>query len=89
MADKMAAKTWFIMKVAYINVEVVLFSVYSAYNCSVFITNYIIIFGIIQFFKIFKMAAKMAAENEVYSENDIYLGKTCLYIVFNVDSVEV
>jgi len=35
------------------------------------------------------MAAKMAVENEVYSENDIYLGKKCLYIVFNVDSVEV
>jgi len=75
MADKMAAKTWFIMKIAYINVEVVLFSLYSAYNCSVFITNYIITFGIIQSFKKFKMAAKMAAENEVYSENDIYLGK--------------
>jgi len=89
MAYKMAAKTWFIMKVVYINVEVVLFSVYSAYNCSVFITNYIITFGIIQSFKKFKMAAKMAAENEVYSENDIYLGKKCLYIVFNVDFVEV
>jgi len=87
MADKMAAKTWFIIKVAYINVEVVLFSVYSAYNCSVFIPNYIITFGIIQSFKKFKMAAKMAAENEVYSENDIYLGKKCLYIVFNVYSV--
>ena len=89
MVDKMAAKTGFIMKVVYINVEVVLFSVYFAYNCSVFITNYIIIFGIIHFFKKFKMAAKMAAENEVYSENDIYLGNKCLYIVFNVDSVEV
>jgi len=85
----MAAKTWFIMKVAYINVEVVLFSVFSAYNCSVFITKYIITFGIIQSFKKFKMAVKMAAENEVYSENDIYLGKKCLNIVFNVDSVEV
>ena len=62
MADKMAAKTWFIMKVAYINVEVVLFSVYFAYICSVFITNYIITFGIIQSFKKFKMAAKIAAE---------------------------
>ena len=75
MADKMAAKTWFIMKVVYINIEVVLFSVYSAYNCLVFITNYIITFGIIQSFKKFKMAAKMAAENEVCSDNDIYLGK--------------
>jgi len=35
------------------------------------------------------MAAKMAAENEVYSANDIYLGEKCLYIVFNVDSVGV
>jgi len=58
----MAAKTWFIIKVVYINVEVVSFSVYSAYNCSVFITNYIITFGIIQSFKKFKMASKMAAE---------------------------
>ena len=62
------------MKVAYINVEVVLFSVFSAYNCSVFITKYIITFGIIQSFKKFKMAVKMAAENEVYSENDIIFG---------------
>jgi len=62
MADKMAAKTWFIMKVVYIHVEVVLFSVYSTNNCSVIITNYIITFGIIQSFKKFKMAAKMAAE---------------------------
>ena len=66
MADKIAAKTWFIIKVAYINVEVVLFLVYYAYNCSVFITNYIITFGIIQSFKKFKMAAKMAAENEFF-----------------------
>jgi len=62
MTDKMAAKTLFIMKAVYINVEVVLFSVYSAYNCSVFITNYIITCGIIKSFKKFKMAAKMAAE---------------------------
>jgi len=88
MADKMAARTWFIMEVVCINVEI-LFLVYSAYNCLVFITNYIITFGIIQYFKKFKMAAKMAAENEVCSENDIYLDKKCLYIVFNVDSVEV
>jgi len=85
----MAAKTWFIMKVVYINVEVVLFSVYSANNGLVFITNYIMAFGNIQSFKKFKMAAKMSAENEVCSENDIHLGKKCLYIVFNVDSVEV
>ena len=65
MADKMAAITGFIMRVVYINVEVVLFSVYSANNCSVFITNYIIMFGIIQFFKKFKMAAKMAAEMRI------------------------
>jgi len=84
MADKMAARTWFVMEVVYI---IVLFLVYSAYNCLVFITNYIITFGIIQSFKTFKMAAKMAAENEVCSENDIYLVKKCLYIVFNVDSV--
>ena len=89
MADTMAAKTWFIIKVAYINREVVLFSVLSAYNCSVFITNYIIIFSIIQSFKKFKITAKMAAKYKVYSENDIYLGKKCLYLVFNVDSVEV
>ena len=89
MADKMAAKTWFIKKVVYINEEVVLFSVYSANNGLVFITNYSMKFGNIQSFKKFKMAAKMAAENEVCSENDIYLGKKCLYIVFNVDSVEV
>ena len=62
MADKMATKTWFIVKVVYINVEVVLFSVYSAYNCFVFITNYIIKFGIIQSFKKFKMATKMTAK---------------------------
>jgi len=71
MADKMAARTWFIKEVVYINVEIVLFLVYSAYNCLVFITNYIITFGIIQSFKKFKMAAKMAAENEICSENDI------------------
>jgi len=57
MVDKMAAKTWF-----NINVEVDLFSVYSAYNCSVFITNYFVTFGILQPFKKFKMDAKMAAE---------------------------
>jgi len=85
----MAAKTWFIMELVYINVEVVLFSVYSAYSCLVFITIYVITFGIIQSFKKFKMAVKMAAENEVCSENDIYLEKKGLYIVFNVDSVEV
>ena len=63
MADKMAAKTWFIMNVVYINVEVVLLLVYSAYHCSVSITNYFITFDIIQFFfKKFKMVAKMAAE---------------------------
>jgi len=66
-----------------------MFLVYSAYNCSVFITKYIITFGIIQSFKKFKMAVKMAAKNEVYSEKDIYLGKKCLNIVLNVDSVEV
>jgi len=85
----MAAKTWFIKKVVYINVEVVLFSVYSAYNCLIFITNYIITFGIIQYFKKFKMAAKMAAKNEVCSDNDIYLGKKIFVYSFNVDSVEV
>jgi len=62
MAEKMATETWFIMKVVYINVEIVLLSVYSAYNCSVFITNHFITIGIIQYFKEIKMAAKMAAE---------------------------
>jgi len=33
------------------------------------------------------MAAKMAAENEVYSENDIYLGKKMFVYSFYVDSV--
>jgi len=43
MSDKIAAKRWFIMKVVCINVEVVLFSVYSAYNGSVFITNFLLL----------------------------------------------
>jgi len=66
MADKMATETGFILKVVDIYVVVILFKVYSPYNCLILCINYFFYFLLYSEFQEIQDGYQDGCQNDVY-----------------------